>query len=137
MRIFLFGWGFLFLILKKWSSTLLSSTAVLKMLEGNSFALCAFRHKLCFVKPDILRMSWRIVSQTELFFVLFCVCRMEKWCFFADSIGKSVKAMMESPLQPSVQIGVNHLLDGNRTFSFNRSAKLNETQQLVWIYAMI
>lgn len=91
--VFYFRWGFFCLVgffsscfvffLKTWmwSSTPLSSTAILKLLDGNSFDLYSFRHKLCFVKPDILRMSWRIVSQIKLLFVLLYVCRMTRWCF--------------------------------------------------------
>lgn len=86
---FFFWWvcwflGFeVFFFIKMWSKTLLSSTTVLKVSDWNSFALCSFRHKLCLVKPDICRESWRIVSWAKLLFVLFYVCRMKRWCLTA------------------------------------------------------
>lgn len=59
-------------------NTLISSTAVLKVLDGNSLALCSFRHKLCLAKPHICRESCRIVSLAKLLFVVFYVCRMKR-----------------------------------------------------------
>lgn len=64
---------------------------VLKILDGKTFTLCCFGHKLFYIKQDILGMSWRIVSQNKLFFVLFYVCRIEKWCFTLTELASQLE----------------------------------------------